>query len=77
VSYHFPDAQAPTDEKTDDSKDSFNEKLEQVFLHFPKYYMNILLGDLKAKLVREDIFKNRHLGMRVYIRIIMIKVRPL
>jgi hypothetical protein len=41
----------------DDSKDSFYEELEQVFHHFPKYHMKILLGDFNAKLGREDIFK--------------------
>jgi endonuclease/exonuclease/phosphatase family metal-dependent hydrolase len=39
------------------SKDSFYEELEQVFNHFPKYHMKILLGDFNAKLGREDIFK--------------------
>jgi hypothetical protein len=49
---------APTEEKSDDSKDSFYEELEQVFDHFPKYHMKILLGDLNAKLWREDTFKS-------------------
>jgi exonuclease III len=47
---------APTEQKND-SKDSFYEELEQVFNHFPKYHMKILLGDFNAKLGREDIFK--------------------
>jgi exonuclease III len=50
-------AHAPTEEKNDDSKDSFYEELEQVFDHFPKYHMKIILGDFNAKLGREDIFK--------------------
>jgi hypothetical protein len=50
-------AHAPTEEKNDDSKDSFYEKLEQVFDNFPKYHTKILLGDFNAKLGREDIFK--------------------
>jgi exonuclease III len=50
-------AHAPTEEKTDDSEDSFYEELEQVFDHFPKYHMKILLGDFNAKLGRQDIFK--------------------
>ena len=30
----------PSEEKSDDSKDSFYEELDQVFLnHFPKYHM--------------------------------------
>jgi hypothetical protein len=48
---------APTEEKGDDSKDSFYEELEQVFDHFPKYHMNILLGDFNAKVGREYTFK--------------------
>jgi hypothetical protein len=35
---------APNDESVD-LKDSFYEELEQVFDHFPRYHMKILLGD--------------------------------
>ena len=38
--------------KSDDLKDSFYEEFEQVFDHFPKYHMRIMLGDLNAKLGR-------------------------
>jgi hypothetical protein len=48
---------ALTEEKSDDSKDSFYEELEQVFNYFPKCHMKILLGDFNAKLGREDTFK--------------------
>jgi len=48
---------APSEEKSDDSKDSFYEELEQVFYHFPKYHMKILLGEFNAKVRRENIFK--------------------
>jgi len=34
---------APSEEKSDESKDSFYEELEQVFDNFPKYHMKILL----------------------------------
>ena len=44
---------APSEEKSDDSKDSFYEELEQVFDHFPKYLMKILLGDFNAKVERK------------------------
>jgi hypothetical protein len=44
---------APTEDKTDDVKDSFYEELEHVFDRFPKYHMKILY----AKVGREDIFK--------------------
>ena len=48
---------APSEEKSDSSKDSFYEELEQVFDHLPKYDMKILLGDFNAKVGRENIFK--------------------
>jgi endonuclease/exonuclease/phosphatase family metal-dependent hydrolase len=48
---------APTEDKDDDIKDSFYEELEQVFDQFPRYHMNILLGDFNAKVGREEIFK--------------------
>jgi hypothetical protein len=34
--------------------------------------MKILLRDFNAEVERERIFSNRHLGMRVYMRIVMI-----
>jgi exonuclease III len=56
---------APTEDKTDDVKDSFYKELERMFDKFPKYHMKILLGDFNAKVGREDIFKptirNEHL----------------
>ena len=48
---------APSEEKSDESKDRYYEELEQVFDHFPKYHMQILLGDFNAKVGRENIFK--------------------
>jgi hypothetical protein len=44
---------APTEDKDDDIKGSFNEEIEQVFDQFPRYHMKILLGDFNAKVVRE------------------------
>ena len=38
-------------------KTVFYEELEQVFYHFPKCHIKILLGNFNAKLVREEIFK--------------------
>jgi len=40
---------APSEDKSDDSKDSFYEELEQVFNHIPKCHMKILLGDFNEK----------------------------
>ena len=34
-------------------------ELEQVFDHFPKYHMKMLLGDFNAKVGRVNIFKPR------------------
>jgi len=48
---------APSEEKSEESKDSFYEELEQIFDHFPKYDVKILLGDFNAKVGRENIFK--------------------
>jgi len=48
---------ATSEEKSDESKDSFYEELEQVFDHFPKYHMKRLIGDSNAKVGRENIFK--------------------
>jgi hypothetical protein len=47
---------APTEDKSDDVKDSFYGELEHVW-ELTKYHMKILLGDFNAKVGREDIFK--------------------
>jgi hypothetical protein len=47
----------PAEGKTDEVKGSFYEELERIFDTFPKYHMKILLGDLNAKVCREQIFK--------------------
>jgi hypothetical protein len=54
-----------------DVTDSFYEKLERVFHKFCKHHMKILLGDFKAKVGREYIL-NRQLGMKVYMKSVMI-----
>ena len=48
---------APSEEKSDEAKDSFYEELKQVFNQIPKYHMKMLLGDFNAKVGRENIFK--------------------
>jgi len=48
---------ASSEEKSDDSKDSFFFKnYSRPFYHFTKYHMKILLGDFNAKVGREVIF---------------------
>ena len=48
---------AANEKKSDYSKDSFCEELEQVFDHCCKYHMKIVLGDFNAKVGRENSFK--------------------
>jgi hypothetical protein len=57
VSHHYFDVHAPTEDETDDVKDSFYEELECVLDKFPKDHMKILLGDFSAKVGRKNIFK--------------------
>jgi len=48
----------PSEEKSDDSKDSFMSNYRRFFFyHFRQYHMKILLGDFNAKVWRESIFK--------------------
>jgi hypothetical protein len=48
---------APTEDKTDEVKDSLYEELECVSDKFPKYHMKILLRDFNAEVGRKDMFK--------------------
>jgi hypothetical protein len=51
-----PDIQAQTKDKTDHTKNNIYGELESIFHKFPKYHMNILLGDFNTKVGRKDIF---------------------
>ena len=48
---------APSEEKSDDSKDSFYFELEQVFDDFPEHHMKILPGHFKAKVGVREYFQ--------------------
>jgi hypothetical protein len=48
---------APSEEKSDDKKDSIYEELQLVLDHLPRYHITILLGVFNAKVERENIFK--------------------
>jgi len=48
---------APSEEKSNDPKDSFHEDFEQVFDHFNKYHMKITLRDFNVKVGGQNIFK--------------------
>ena len=54
-------------------QDNFFEELEQVFDHFPKYNMKILLVDFNAKVGRVNIFKPA-VGNWVCLRVVMMMV---
>jgi hypothetical protein len=60
----------PTEDRTDDLKDSFYEELEHIFGKFPKCRMNILLEEFIAKVGRKT-FLNQQLGMKVYMKLVM------
>jgi hypothetical protein len=62
----------PTEDKIDDKKDSFYDELEPEFDKFSKYDTKILLGDLSAKVGREDIFKPTTKNERVCTKLVMI-----
>jgi hypothetical protein len=47
----------PSEEKSDDSKDSLYEELQQVFDHFRRFRVKILLGNLNEKW-GDKIFSN-------------------
>ena len=61
----FLNVYTPSEENSDDIKESIYEKLEHVFNNFTKYHKKILFGDFNTKLGRENIFKpktgNEHL----------------
>jgi hypothetical protein len=48
---------AQTEDKCDDTKDSFYGEVERAFDQFPKHHIQMLQGDFNAKVGREDIFK--------------------
>jgi endonuclease/exonuclease/phosphatase family metal-dependent hydrolase len=49
---------AQCEEKSDDSKSSFYGELEQVFDHFHKYNVTVLLGDFLCKTGEREYFQN-------------------
>jgi exonuclease III len=53
----FLNVHVPTEDKTDNVKDSFYEELESIFNNFPKCHKKMLVGDFNAKVGKEDIFK--------------------
>jgi hypothetical protein len=48
---------APTEDKSDDKKNSFFGELEYVLDQFPKYHVKMLLGHFNGKVGTKDILK--------------------
>jgi exonuclease III len=49
---------APTEEKTDEEKEKFYEDLKIVHNKIPKHDIVIILGNLNAKIGKEDVHQN-------------------
>ena len=60
-------AHSATEEKNNDSTDSFCEELEQLFDRLPMFYVKFILGKFNGKLGREEKFATRS-----YIKIVVI-----
>jgi transposase len=56
---------APSEGKSDNSEYCFYKELGQVFDHFPKYHIEIMLEILIQNL-GDRIFSNRQLGRRLH-----------
>jgi hypothetical protein len=53
----FSECNAPPEDESDYTMDSFYVELLCAFDEFPNYHIKILLGDFNAKIEREGIFK--------------------
>jgi endonuclease/exonuclease/phosphatase family metal-dependent hydrolase len=49
---------APTEEKSDEEKEKFYEDLQIVLNKIPKHDIVIILGDLNAKIGKEEVYQN-------------------
>jgi hypothetical protein len=64
---------APSEEKSDDSKDRFYEELEKFSEHFRKYRMKMFWENFTQNW-GQSLFSNRQVGMTVYKRLVVIMV---
>jgi len=48
---------ATTKDKVDDEKDNFYEDLDQIYEECTKRDVNIIIGDLKAKIGQEEMYR--------------------
>ena len=56
-SYSLINTYAPTNDKSDDVKDEFYEKLERTYGECPKHDVKVVIGDANAQVGREDFFR--------------------
>jgi hypothetical protein len=57
------------EDKCEDIKDRFYDKLKPAFHHFQKHHLKTLEVEFTAKVWRKDL--NLQLGMRVYMTLVM------
>jgi hypothetical protein len=62
---------APSEDKSDNKKDSFYGEMERVLDQFSKYHMEILLGDFNAK-EGMKISSKQQSGVRCYMMLLII-----
>jgi hypothetical protein len=67
----FLNVHAPTEDESDNTKDSFHEEIEQIFDQVLKCHMKILFGDFSAN-EGEKTFSKQQQRMRVYMILVMI-----
>ncbi|PNF26081.1 hypothetical protein B7P43_G06398 [Cryptotermes secundus] len=51
-------AHAPTEDKSDEEKDSFYDELDEIYGKCPKRDCKIIIGDMNAKVGNEDIYRS-------------------
>ena len=55
--YSLINAHAPTNESTEEIKEEFYEKLSKAYSNCPRHDIKIILGDMNAKVGREEVFR--------------------
>ena len=55
--YFLINAHAMTNDSPEEEKEAFYEKLSRVYDNCPKYDIKIVLGDMNAKVGREEIYR--------------------
>lgn len=55
--YSLINVYAPTNEKPDDVKDEFYERLDKTYDECPKHDVKIVIGDANAQVGKEDFFQ--------------------